>query len=126
MTWSSKRALTKAAAKIAEKKHPDGYNKKQLIEASHKVNGGFSTNPLKPIKTMEDVNNMGNHMSEIDGHYPRGMSTCYIVGLNGGCGFSCPAFLDGSCDNISEFSLEDFKASEEHSKDVEELYEWEK
>ncbi|MGI9541941.1 MAG: hypothetical protein ACR2MX_01705 [Cyclobacteriaceae bacterium] len=104
--WNPERELVKKAAVIASDKHPNGYNKQQLIDASDEVYGGFSTNPGKKIKTMEDVNNMGNHMSEIDGHYPRGMSGCYIVGINGGCGLDCPVYLNGDCEEPQEFGLE--------------------
>ena len=107
--FSSKRELVKRAAKIANEEHPEGYNKKQLIEASKKVYGGFGETQVagsfitRPIKTMEDVNNMGNAMAQIDGHYPVGMSGCYVVGLNGGCGLDCPVYLEGDCGEPQEF-----------------------
>lgn len=34
MVWNSKQRLLKAANKIAIEKHPEEYNKKQLIKAS--------------------------------------------------------------------------------------------
>jgi hypothetical protein len=88
--WNSK--LVKKATEIARSKHPEGFNKQQLIDASKEVYGGFGANPNKPIKTRQDVSDMGNYMSEIDGHYPRSMSSCFIVGINGGCGKSCPMY----------------------------------
>lgn len=97
MTWSPKKALVKEAKKIADEKHPEGWNKTQLIDASKEVFGGYAANPDKPLKTMEDVHQKGNYFSEIDGHYPRGMSGCMTVGLSGGCGFECPVFRDGEC-----------------------------
>lgn len=99
MTWNPKTELAKRAATIAKKKHPNGFNKKQLIDASHEVFGGFSTNPFKEVKTLEDVSNMGNHMAQIDGHYPVGMSGCEIVGISGNCGIDCPVLLNGDCED---------------------------
>jgi len=107
--FSSKRELVKRAAEIAKKENPNGFNKEQLIDASKKVYDGFGETQVagslasKPIKTMEDVNNMGNAMAQIDGHYPTGMSGCYVVGLNGGCGLDCPVYLEGDCGEPQEF-----------------------
>ena len=126
MTWNPKTELVKAAHKIAKKEHPNGYNKSQLIDASKKVNGGFSTNKLKRVKTHEDINNLANHMSEINGHYPRGMSGCYVVGINGDCGFTCPVFLDGDCEETGDWCKDDIlitdELDEEQKADVIEYY----
>lgn len=122
--WSEKRELFKHAAKLAGEKHPEGFNKKQLIDASKEVFGGYSSDPSKPIRTMDDVNNMGNHMAYIDGHYPVGMSGCYVVGINGGCGATCPVFQKGGCGEPQEFSF-DYLVSElgeDQAKDVAEMY----
>ena len=107
--WNPKTELTKKSVEIAKNKHPEGFNKKQLMDASKEVYGGFGETQVagrfvsKPIKTMEDVNNMGNAMAQIDGHYPVGMSGCYVVGLNGGCGLDCPVYLEGDCGEPQEF-----------------------
>lgn len=107
--FSSKLELVKRAADIAKEEHPDGFNKQQLIDCCKKVYGGFGATQVpssfasKPIKTMEDVSNMGNAMAQIDGHYPLGMSGCYVVGLNGGCGLDCPVYLEGDCGEPQEF-----------------------
>lgn len=126
MAWNPKTELVKAAAKIAKEEHPEGFNKKQLIDASKKVNGGFSTNPFKKVRTHEDINNMANHMSEIDGGYPRGMSDCFVVGINGGCGHTCPVFLDGLCEELGEMTKDDIMESDEldddQKKDLAETY----
>ncbi len=107
--WNPKTELTKKSVELAKNKHPEGFNKKQLMDASKEVYGGFGVTQIdgylgsKPIKTMEDVNNMGNAMAQIDGHYPVGMSGCYVVGLNGGCGLDCPVYLEGDCGEPQEF-----------------------
>jgi len=106
--WNPKAELVKKAAVIAHENHPEGYNKAQLIASSKEVYDGFGADvlsimPTKEIKTMEDVNNMGNAMAQIDGHYPVGMSGCYVVGINGGCGLDCPIYLEGDCGEPQEF-----------------------
>lgn len=100
--FNSKHELVKKSAEIASKKYPNGYNKSQLIECSKEVYDGFGAEVLssvrtKKICTMDDVNSMGNAMAQIDGHYPVGMSGCYVVGINGDCGLNCPVYLEGNC-----------------------------
>lgn len=121
--FSPKAELVKRAAGIAAIKHPAGYNKNQLTEASKEVFGGYGesiTKPatIKPLKTMEDVDNMGNAMAFIDGHYPAGMSGCFVVGINGGCGYSCPVFNNKECDELGDFTVEEYRASDDYDEDV--------
>ena len=101
MTWDPKQELAKRAIGIAKGKHPNGYNKQQLIAASYEVFGGFGRKILSPtyntLKTDADVNNMRNAMAFIDGRYPAGMTDCEVVGINGDCGLDCPVFRDGRC-----------------------------
>jgi len=123
--WNPKTELAKKAVEIARKEHPEGFNEDQLIDASKKVYDGFGVtqvNPLvtKPIRTMEDINNMGNAMAQIDGHYPVGMSGCEVVGINGGCGLDCPVYLEGDCKNGQEFEGDDM--TDEERKAHFELY----
>lgn len=106
--WNPETELVKHAVKIAKDKHPEGFNKGQLIASSKEVFGGFGTEVLSPLRskkisTMEDVNNMGNAMAFIDGGYPAGMSGCFVVGINGGCGLDCPVYLEGDCGEPQEF-----------------------
>jgi len=122
MTWNAKVELVKKACDIAVKKYPDGFGKAELIGASKEVYGGFGEVAAsgglltKEIKTMEDIANMANAMSEIDGHYPRGMSGCFVVGINGGCGPTCPVYLAGQCDESDEMipRLDDEDEIERH------------
>jgi len=72
----------------------------------------------KKIKTMEDVNHMGNAMANIDGHYPVGMTGCYVVGINGGCGMDCPVYLKGECEEPQEFEGH-FETKEEEARHFE-------
>lgn len=118
--FSSKAEIAKRAVEIAKKKYPKGFNKKQLINCSKEVYGGFGVTQVsgfiggpKSIKTMEDINNMGNAMAQIDGHYPVGMSGCYVVGLNGECGLDCPVYLNGDCEDTDEFAEYGFETNEQ-------------
>lgn len=104
--WSPQRELVKHAAIIASDKHPEGYNKHQLIEASRKVFGGFVANHNKKVKTHEQAAHYSNYLSEIDGGYPRGLSTCFAVGISGNCGVDCAQFVDGGCETPN-FYLDD-------------------
>lgn len=105
-----KMELIKKAVELAKEKHPEGFNHKQLVEVSKEVYGGFgevvASGGLlhKKVATMRDVTDMGNAMAQIDGHYPVGMSGCYVVGLNGDCGLDCPVYLDGECGEPNEFN----------------------
>jgi hypothetical protein len=108
MSWNPQQELLKKAHAIAIERHPDGFSNQQLVDASKAVYGGFGVvmagNGLtsKEIKTMDDVRDMGNAMSEIDGRYPRGMGDCNVVGINGGCGHTCPVYLEGRCGEPDE------------------------
>jgi hypothetical protein len=117
MAWDAKQKLVQEALKIVTKEHPEGFNKSQLIESSKKVNGEFSDIMIKggykPVRTHEDINNLANHMANIDGHYPVGLSDCFVVGINGDCGFRCPVFLDGNCKNMNDMTQKEIMDSEE-------------
>ena len=94
--------LIRRAVIVAKDKHPEGFNKSQLVAASNEVFGGMgkavlSGHPVE-LNSMEDVANMSNAMAFIDGNYPAGLSGCFTVGINGGCGYECPVFLSGDCD----------------------------
>ena len=104
--WNPQRELVKHASIIATDKHPEGYNKQQLIAASTEVFGGYATNPVKEVKTHEQATNYANYLSEIDGGYPRGLSTCFAVGISGNCGVDCDQFTDGNCES-PEFELDE-------------------
>lgn len=38
-------------------------------------------------------------------NYPVGMSSCYVVGLSGDCGLSCPVLKSGDCKNEEEMGV---------------------
>lgn len=106
--WNPRKELLNKAHEAVIERHPEGFSKQQLGNAAKAVYGGFGVvmtgNGLinKEIKTMDDVRDMGNAMSEIDGRYPRGMADCNVVGINGGCGHTCPVYLEGRCGEPDE------------------------
>lgn len=104
--WSKKRAIVKHSAVLASKRSPDGYNKEQLISASKDVFGGYAANPTKEVKTHKQAADYSNYLSEIDGGYPRGLDTCFAVGISGNCGVDCEQFMDGYCDE-PDFEIDD-------------------
>ncbi len=122
--WSEKRELVKHASELAKKKHPSGFNKDQLISCSKEVFGGFATDKLKAIKTMEDISHRLNEMALIDGNYPLGMTGCEVVGVNGNCGTTCPVFQAGDCENIEEFNRQDVidELGQEEAEEILSLY----
>lgn len=97
--------VIKQARVIASDKHPEGFNKSQLIEASKEVTKAAS--PLFKIKTYDDANTYATYLSDIDGGYPRGMSNCFVVGISGNCGVTCPDFYNGICETPEPQSIED-------------------
>jgi len=122
VSWNPKAELANRAATIAKEKHPEGFNKKQLIDASKEVYGGHATNPHKSISSKEDIDHKRNAMANIDGHYPLSMSDCYVVGINGGCGWECPVFVEGTCDEPGECTKAEYEAASDKEKEILDLY----
>jgi hypothetical protein len=106
MTWNPKTELVRKATELAKEKHPGGFNKEQLIQASKEVYGGHAENPYKSVKTEEDIVHKRNYFANIDGHYPASMSDCETVGISGDCGYECPVFLRGDCKEHGKDMLE--------------------
>ena len=113
MSNYSKRKLVEYSAKLAKEKHPKGYNRKQLIQASKELFGGHAANPFKKIESEIDIHHKRNSMSLIDGHYSLSMTGCEVVGINGDCGFRCPVFLAGDCKEIGDWTKKDIIESDE-------------
>jgi len=101
MTWSPTVELAERAKDLARQKH-GRFSKRQMIDASKEVFGGYGADPYKPVETLEDVANAGQAMAFIDGNYPAGMPDCFVVGISGGCGPTCPVYQDGRCDEPGE------------------------
>ena len=41
-------------------------------------------------------------LNDLDNNLPKGRSLCFDIGIWGGCGISCPEFLDGNCTEPQE------------------------
>lgn len=50
-----------------------------------------------------------------------GESRCFDIGIRGGCGVNCPAFLDGECDEPQEISKQE--VIDEHGEKADEVLE---
>lgn len=48
-----------------------------------------------------------NICNDHDNRLPKGMSRCYNIGMWGGCGVSCTAFVDGECEEPQEIKKQD-------------------
>lgn len=71
------------------------------------------------IKSEEDLQRASMSFDR-DGHYPVGMSDCYVVGLNGDCGIDCPVFRRGDCGEPQEMYIGDLDSEER--EEIESLY----
>jgi hypothetical protein len=54
-------------------------------------------------------------VNDIDKHYPKSRSRCFDIGIWGGCGVTCAAFLDGECEEPQEIAKQDI--IDEHGED---------
>jgi len=108
--WKNpKQAHTQYAVKLAKEKHPKGFNKEQLLECGKEVFGGFAGQSYKEIKTEKDIEHQRNNMALIEGDYPLSMTDCEVVGINGDCGYSCPVFLNGDCQELGDMTRDDYQ-----------------
>jgi len=46
-------------------------------------------------------------LNDLDGSLPVSRSRCFDIGTWGGCGVSCPAFLDGECTEPQEIDTKE-------------------
>lgn len=44
----------------------------------------------------------GRTLNDLDDRLPKGRSRCFDIGILGGCGADCAAFVDGECDEPQE------------------------
>lgn len=53
--------------------------------------------------------------NDMDPQLPKGRGRCFDIGSAGGCGVTCPAFIDGECSEPQEIAPEDVIA--EHGEE---------
>jgi hypothetical protein len=58
--------------------------------------------PYKDIASQEDIDRTRREMLKRGGNYPPDISDCYVVGINGDCGETCPVLKRGECKNERE------------------------
>lgn len=51
---------------------------------------------------MSDLHTLSKTLNDLDDRMPKGRSECFDIGIGGGCGFSCPVFQRGDCNEPTE------------------------
>jgi hypothetical protein len=73
------------------------------------------------MKALNSLENFARTVNDHDNHLPKGRGRCFDIGIWGGCGVLCPAFVDGECEEPQEISKQDI--IEEHGEnDAEEIF----
>lgn len=49
------------------------------------------------MKGNETFEAFARTLNDLDPHYPKGRTRCFDIGIWGGCGPSCAAYVDGEC-----------------------------
>lgn len=60
----------------------------------------------KPIERYKDIDRVRKNMDK-NGYYPKGLTDCFCVGINGDCGLNCPIFKNGDCEIEKEVRQND-------------------
>ena len=67
------------------------------------------------MKALHGLESFATTINDLDDGLPKGRGRCFDIGIWGGCGVNCPAFLDGECDEPQEITKEEIE--EEHGID---------
>jgi hypothetical protein len=59
-----------------------------------------------PPKNEQEALQHGNALANTE-NYPVGPSSCFNVGISGGCGIECFVFVNGGCEEPQEISKDD-------------------
>lgn len=59
-------------------------------------------------------------VNDLDDHLPKGRGRCFDIGSWGGCGVTCPAFMDGECSEPQEIAAQDIidEHGEEEAQEI--------
>ena len=76
------------------------------------------------MKALYDLESFGRTVNDLDDRLSKGRGTCFDVGIWGGCGVSCPAFVGGDCEEPQEIKPADIIAEhgEVDAKSIMALY----
>ena len=72
------------------------------------------------MEALHDLESFGRTVNDLDDRLPKGRGRCFDIGIWGGCGVSCPAFIDGGCDEPQEIDKQDI--IDEHGDDAALIY----
>ncbi len=67
----------------------------------------------------DGIEAFGRTVNDSDRGMPKGRSRCFDIGIWGGCGVICPAFLDGECEEPQEIPKQE--VIDEHGEDAEKV-----
>ncbi len=71
--------------------------------------------------TITGLEILATTLNDIDPRLPKSRSRCFDIGIWGGCGVACGAFIDGECEEPQEIDKEDI--IEEHGEeDAQEIF----
>ncbi len=73
------------------------------------------------MKRLNDLERFGRTINDLDPGLPKSRGRCFDIGTWGGCGVTCPAFLDGECGEPQEISKQE--VVEEHGEESAEIFE---
>lgn len=58
-------------------------------------------------------------INDLDPRLPKGRGRCFDIGIWGGCGVNCPAFMDGECSEPQEIPKQEI--IDEHGEEAAEI-----
>lgn len=64
----------------------------------------------------DKIEAFGRELNDLDDRLPKGRSRCFDIGILGGCGVTCPAFIDGECEEPQEIPRQE--VIDEHGDDL--------
>jgi len=74
------------------------------------------------MKALRDLEAFGATVNDRDDRLPKSRGRCFDIGIWGGCGVTCPAFVDGECGEPQEFTKKEI--IDEHGiEDAQEIFE---
>jgi hypothetical protein len=72
------------------------------------------------MKALRDLEAFAFTVNDNDKHLPKSRDRCFDVGIWGGCGATCPVFVDGECEEPQEITKKE--VIDEQGKDAELIF----
>lgn len=76
------------------------------------------------MSTVTGLEVLASTLNDLDDRLPKSRSRCFDIGIWGGCGLECGAFLDGECEEPQEIPRQDVVDYYGKDADVLTLYEY--